>query len=141
MEHVRPLVSFNLRNANRDKLTLQYGRVLCANGNASSLVEDQRWRFYGKKIPMPVRSGTWFQGLSTTEMLDWLKKEGWYPETHVNIGTGTAFVYDGKGNDGLADAIRYLCTNNRVQAIRVYKYIANCSIRDAVDAVNKISPV
>ena len=94
MENVKALVSYNLRHtANGDRLMMQYGRLWEAVVGVDCAETAQRWRFFGQQIPMPVRSGTWFQGFSANEMLEWLRREGWTLETKVIIGTGHATVY------------------------------------------------
>lgn len=142
MEVVKNLVSYNLRNANGQRLMLQYGKAY-EGGRMSEKVEAQRWRFYGERIPMPVRSGTWFQGLSSTEMLDWLKREGWQPESRVAIGAGSALVYkvdfsDGNDDDNLKKAIRFLNDRNFAYATVVYRLLNGCDTGKAADAVREI---
>lgn len=97
MENVKALVSYNLRHFESNKeLMMQYGRTLTAAGNIDFNDSAQRWRFIGKQIPMPIRCDTWFQGLSATEMLDWLYRKGWILESRVDIGSGYAKIYKRK---------------------------------------------
>lgn len=97
MEKVKALVSYNLRHSvSGTTLMMQYGRVSDDYGNVINSTAAQRWRFIGRQIPIPVRCGTWFQGISATEMLDWLYREGWILESRVDIGSGYARVYKRK---------------------------------------------
>lgn len=101
MEKVKTIIVFDLWNdALSVSLNLQYGRVMDENGNTITSNSAQRWRFYGCRIPMPVRSGTWFQGLSTSEMLAWLRSNGWELRGRVNLCTGGIYIYPRcKGNE------------------------------------------
>lgn len=156
MEIVTPITCYNLRDPKGNKLELQYGRVTDDNKNFRMTATAQRWRFFGKRIPMPVRSGTWFQGLSVTEMLEWLRREGWCLESKVAIGTGFATVYklpdtpDDNGNkkatgyryiyeNNFKDAIRLLCNKGYTNAaIRAYQYAHDCCTSEAHKAVMEI---
>jgi hypothetical protein len=42
---------------------------------------------------MPVRSDYWFNGFPEETMLEWLKANGWYPKTCVDMYIGKAKVY------------------------------------------------
>ena len=91
MEIVKALHSYCLTK-DGISLTMQYGRNENAGGN------KERWRFYGSRIPMPVRSGTWFQGLSVREMLNWLSDNGWELHCRVNLCSGIVYPIC-KGNE------------------------------------------
>jgi hypothetical protein len=43
---------------------------------------------------MPVRSGYWFNGFPEKTMIDWLKGNGWYPQSCVLMPVGKAIVFD-----------------------------------------------
>lgn len=106
MEKVKALVSYNLRHSDKPaRLMMQYGRVSDDYGNVINSTAAQRWRFFGPQIPMPVRSGTWFQGFSADEMLEWLRREGWMLETKVIIGTGYAAIYNENKSSAYDDVI------------------------------------
>lgn len=153
---IYPLISYALINENDEHLTLQYGRVMDDNGNVMSGVKEQRWRFLGTHIPMPVRSNTWFEGLSTREMLAWLYEAGYELQARVNLSSGV--VYAPKGNKepkrevpGLSDvaislgekalqrAIRCMCNDNlKLNAIALYRYFNGGTLQEARNAVTEI---
>lgn len=152
MEEVKALRAYNLLNEFGHHLTLQYGRCVDLDGNIMNADSAQRWRFFGSRIPMPVRSGTWFQGLSSCEMLNWLKNAGWLPETHVNLSSGCAIVYkvnpelehEIRDFDSLGptdkrkcnEAVLYLMRHNRfTTAYGLYRVLHNCSLSVAVQSV------
>lgn len=152
MEEVKALRSYNLLNEFGHHLTLQYGRCVDLDGNIMNANSAQRWRFFGSKIPMPVRSGTWFQGLSTREMLDWLKNAGWLPETMVILPSGCATVYkvnlepeyEIRDFDSLCptdkrkcnEAVLYLMHHNQFSTAYVlYRVLHNCSLSVAAQSV------
>lgn len=89
MEKVRTLRVYNLVNANGEKLRLSLGYVAAGNGD-----ECWRWSFVGKNIPMPIRSRTWFHGFPEPIMISWLKGNGWFPRTRVDMGSGYAEVFE-----------------------------------------------
>lgn len=169
MEKVKTIIVFDLWNeALSVSLNLQYGRVMDENGNTITSNSAQRWRFYGCRIPMPVRSGTWFQGLSTSEMLAWLRSNGWELKGRVNLCTGGIYIYpcikgnetSDEGNDASADeeeaarqeevarvrgerALRetvvFLYGNNmRVTALKLYSYVKKCSLNEANKAIREM---
>lgn len=88
MEKVRTLRVYNLVNANGNKLRLSLGFVPDQCGDYG-----WRWSFTGKNIPMPVRTRTWFIGFPESIMLSWLKGNGWYPHTRVELDSGEAKVF------------------------------------------------
>lgn len=155
MEIVKPIICYNLRDPKGNKLELRYGRLLNDDGSILQGTIAQRWSFVGKRIPMPVRSHTWFQGLSSTEMLEWLRREGWCLESRVVIGTGSATIYKlpDKANEETTslggyreayekrfkDAIKFIAVNGTdVWAVRVYQYAHDCDVLEARKAVREI---
>lgn len=155
MEIVKPITCYNLRDPKGNKLELRYGMLLDEKGNIQHTRSAQRWSFIGKRIPMPVRSGMWFQGLSATEMLDWLRRDGWCLESRVVIGTGSATIYTlpDKANEETTsfggyreayekrfkDAIKLIAENGTdVWAVRVYQYAHDCDVLEARKAVREI---
>jgi hypothetical protein len=94
MEKIRTLRVYNLQNANGERLRLNLGYTVddyspAGNGNAG-----WRWSFEGKNIPMPVRSRTWFCGFPEPIMITWLKGNGWFPKTRVEMNSGYAEVFE-----------------------------------------------
>ncbi len=152
MEKVKTFCVYNLLNANGDKLKLSLGYVVDERGTPNPNGNyGLRWRFSGKNIPMPVRSGYWFNGFPEAVMLDWLKGNGWYPHTKVNMNSGCAVVFElpsmnGKGNEiplhvesALIHAVRLLWANNlRVKATSLYKHIKGGTLYQATEAVKEI---
>ena len=143
---------YNLVNPNGDKLQLKLGWI------KDCTLYGWRWSFEGKKIPMPVRSCTWFNGFPEPVMLEWLKANGWAVRTIVHPCDGSAEVFDlpqapnatenRHGLDehtfeicknGFNEAMRYLVTNGkRLAAVRVYRYANGGSLGEAVHAINDI---
>lgn len=156
MEKVKALVSYNLRHSDKPAmLMMQYGRVSDDYGNVINSTTAQRWRFFGPQIPMPVRSGTWFQGFSADEMLEWLRREGWTLETKVTIGTGYATIYKGnessayndpinvppltRGKDSFERVIRELIQDGRKPtAYLMWRYAHGGSLAQAKSAVKAL---
>ena len=146
MEKVKALIAYNLRNPDGCTLRMLYGRMLDMNGCVDNAYSAQRWCFCGTRIPMPVRSGTWFVGFAVPEMLEWLRHEGWELQTRVVIGTGYAQVYEPsqKGNEDFDKAafheiIRELYEDGRrLKAIRIYRYAHKCALSEANKAVREI---
>lgn len=150
--NVTVLKVYNLLNPNGSTLQLQLGidrNVTPRNGNEDS---GLRWRFVGREIPMPVRSGYWFNGMTPDIMLDWLKGNGWVLHTCVDARTHHVVVYPLHGRttetisvdrrmcEGTFNAaLRYLVDNNhRLRATAVYAYAHECSISEARAAVDRI---
>lgn len=155
MEKVKTLRVYNLVNANGERLRLCLGytvdeRGALCNGNAC-----WRWSFEGKNILMPVRSRTWFCGFPEPIMITWLKGNGWFPRTRVEMCDGSAEVFElpaandiaHKGNeepkswdtDAFHSVIRELVKNGRrLTAVRVYRYAHDCTLKNANDAVTEI---
>ena len=145
---------YNLLNPNGDKLQLRLGIFECTDGPKDA---GFRWSFVGAKIPMPVRSDTWFNGFPENIMLDWLKENGWLPHTCVNLESGEVKVYEPswkgnksssqKGNEhdpklkqALEKAITLLANDDcLVPAARVYSYLHDCSKIDALNAVREMA--
>ena len=92
---INPIRTYNLVNTNGNKLQLQLGLDVEINADFCKGDPDKgyRWCFIGTKIPMPIRSGTWFNGFPERTMLEWLAKHGWVCSTIVNMNTGNAIVY------------------------------------------------
>ena len=92
---INPIRTYNLVNTNGNKLQLQLGLDVEVNANFRKGDPDKgyRWSFIGTSIPMPVRSGTWFNGFPERTMLEWLAKHGWVCSTIVSMNTGKATVY------------------------------------------------
>lgn len=157
MRRITTLRVYNLVNAKGNRLRLNLGFI---DGSIDEpLVDDHdrgwRWRFEGRNIPMPVRSGYWFNGFPESVMLDWLKGNGWSLRTVVNMVTGAATVYelpngdeaDCKGNeevdsrayDALVHAVRLLWNDDsKRKAVTLYKQMMGCTICEAKDAVREI---
>lgn len=166
MRNVKVAKVYNLVDSNGNKLQLELGLLKNRDGEIciSNADAGWRWRFIGKKIPMPVRSRTWFNGFPEAIMFDWLKGNGWYPHTCVDMASGYAKVYElpnaeepSKGNEdankayvipihvkvageiAFRDAIRDICNDGRkMTAICMYRYVHPCSLEDANLAVNAI---
>lgn len=156
MENVKPLITYTFKHVDsRVPLTMQYGMLRDEHGFYKGNKTDQRFRFMGKRIPMPVRSGTWFSGISVREMIDWLADNGYVLLAIFDLQSGFARVCElnikhlSKGNeDSLADtfgeralrvSIKLLLQNNeRVKAINLYRYAKGCGIDEANRAVREI---
>lgn len=155
MEKVKTLYVYNLLNSNGDELRMRLGYVVDANGNPYNVNAAWRWSFDGKKIPMPVRSRTWFCGFPEQTMISWLNGNGWYVRTRVDVMSGYAEVYElPKGNEeqyelsdiaikqgegALKDAIKLFCkADNKMKAIMLYRYFHPCNLKNANEAVEKI---
>lgn len=87
---------YNLVDSNGNKLQLVLGIKGDPYDEYPMCTADKgfRWKFIGTHIPMPVRSDYWFNGFPDVVMLDWLKANGWYPKTCVDMCTGRAVVYE-----------------------------------------------
>lgn len=87
---------YNLVNVKGTELRMEFGMItegLRDEYPIDSKDKGFRWRFIGREIPMPVRSDYWFNGFPEETMLEWLKANGWYPKTCVDMYTGKAKVY------------------------------------------------
>ena len=162
MRDVKVFKVFNLVDNNGNKLQLRLGCLKSRAGEVciSNADHGYRWSFIGKKIPMPVRSGTWFNGFPEDTMLDWLRESGWALHTCVWMGDGSAIAYElpdspesSKGNDAAVanaglheffkstfdDVIKDLVKEQkRITAVRVYRYAHGGSLQDATNAVREI---
>lgn len=156
MENMKVLKVYNFVNDKGNTLQLELGVGDRTPGEYPYEDKDNglRWRFYGSIIPMPVRSGYWFNGFAENIMLDWLKGNGWYPRTCVNMATGRARVYElPKGNEeseefpihysvdknAFNDAICFLYENGkRITAVRAYRYTHGGNLNSAAKAVREI---
>lgn len=153
MENMEILKVYNLVNDKGNALQLELGIGDRTPGEYPYEEKDNghRWRFFGYIIPMPVRSGYWFNGFAENIMLDWLKGNGWYPRTCVNMRTGRALVYElPKGNENSCEpsdedknafynVIRDLAHNGkRITAVRTYRYAHNCTLQEAYKAMKQI---
>ena len=153
---IKTLKCFNLCNASGDKVYLYLGideSIALARGKDTGY----RWRFVGTKIPMPVRNGTWFNGFPESVMLDWLKGNGWYAESCVNMNTGRYKVFNlPKGNEKSTGTTefpihmeqekpifeRVICelmdAGRSATATRLYRYAHGGGVRSAYEAVKAI---
>lgn len=148
MEKIKALTTFVFADVmTGTHLTMQAGRVCNLNGTCITGNAAQRWRFFGRRIPMPVRSGTWFQGLNPTEMIDWLGSYGYVLKARVDIESGIGHTYnqDGapKGNGFTDSQIKRFVksiyeASGLVQSIVFYKTAKGCLLTEARDAVNAI---
>lgn len=158
MERIKPLRRYTLVDEYNNPLYLFLGQE--ENHNANSKDQGFRWMFKGYKIPMPVRSETWFNGFPADTMLDWLKGNGWTLHSMWNCATNRLTVYkyvdvpkDSKrnpvstGNDAIDDTnrqvfqriIKELCEASRKsEAVRLYRYVHGGPLGDANSAVNAI---
>ena len=64
-------------NAANESLTLNIGRLTDETGEPVRSALAIRYCLTGRHIPMPVRSGTWFESVSFPVMKKWLKDNGW----------------------------------------------------------------
>lgn len=162
MRDIKTFRVYNLVDSKGNKITLELGIIVCKRDDIplESADKGYRWRFIGKHIPMPVRSRCWFNGFEESIMLDWLKGNGWYPRTCVDMCNGYAKVYElpnapeaSKGNDiefvtadphelyksTFDDVIKELVKEQkRIAAVRVYRYAHGGSLSDATRAVKEI---
>lgn len=161
MKDMEVVKVYNLVNSkgNRLQLELGVGNLHDEEYPLDSKDNGYRWRFFGTIIPMPVRSAYWFNGFPENVMLDWLKGNGWFVQTKVNMRTGYAQVYElpkgddnSKGNEipahvidggeaAVKEAIKLLCDNGRpLKAVQLYRYVCKpyCSLKEAKDAVDAI---
>ena len=157
MRDIKVLRVYNLVNANGTKLQLWLGVLKNRLGDVCIANADKgyRWCFNGNKIPMPVRSGYWFNGFEESVMLDWLKGNGWYPRSCVFMDDSRCHVYElpsfddipYKGNDldiragesALIRAVRLLWEDNcRRKAVALYRYCHECTTQEADKAVREI---
>lgn len=157
MKDIEVLKVYNLVNSKGNRLQLELG--IGEHHEDEYPIDNKdngyRWRFWGMYIPMPVRAGYWFNGFPEAIMLDWLKGNGWYPQTRVNMRTGHAQIYElPKGNEEdililperheheecvFCETIRDLVNKGKVmRATALYRYANGGEIRDAHKAVMEI---
>lgn len=151
MEKVKTFRVYNLLNENGDKLRLCLGYVTNTTAMYEEANQILRWCFNGKKIPMPVRSGCWFNGFPENIMLDWLKGNGWHLRTRVDLDSGHAVVFDlpdSKGNEEYIDsfvdkaiicAMKLMWTSGKhIKAIHLYRHLYGGTLDEAAIAVKGI---
>jgi hypothetical protein len=97
MRKTKIVKTFTFVNAKGTKLYLNLGII--TDGLRDEMPIDNadkgfRWCFVGENIPMPVRSGYWFNGMPEHIMLDWLKANGWALHITVNTTYGRARIYE-----------------------------------------------
>ena len=102
MRNVKAVKVYNLVDSNKTKLQLKLGVLQNREGEVCIPKADTgwRWSFVGTKIPMPVRSMTWFNGFPEDTMLLWLHDNGWALQSVVDMDTGKAKVYNLPANNG-----------------------------------------
>lgn len=151
MKKIKTIKVYNLVDNKGNKLALELG---CFNPDyneeypISTLDKGYRWRFIGKHIPMPVRSLYWFNGFPEETMLEWLKGNGWYPHTCVDMGSGYAKVYElpkGNGEESEDNVIAFRNTildlarsGKSICAVRVYQYAHGGTLGESYKAVREI---
>lgn len=158
MKKIKTIKVYNLVDSKGNKLALELGSFDPSYNEEypiSTSDKGYRWRFIGKHIPMPVRSLYWFNGFPEETMIEWLKGNGWYPRTCVDMGTGYAKVYElPKGNDEDIRITPYrhdheecvfrniICNlakqGKNLQAAILYRYANGGDIYAAKDAVREI---
>ena len=158
MEEMKLLKVYSLVNKDGDDLQLRFG--IMENVRLPKGDTGYRWSFLGTKIPMPVRSDTWFNGFPAETMLEWLKGNGWEVQLIVNTITGrtemftTSFNHEhNKGNEEyqlselairqgkevLTSVVNQLCkSGQKISAIKLYRLVCPCCLSDANHAVNNI---
>jgi len=160
MRHIQTLRVYNFVDSKGNKLRLNLGYIdgPIDESPIDNYDKGYRWSFEGYKIPMPVRSGYWFNGFPESVMLDWLKGNGWALHTIVNMQIGTARVYelpngDDKANEtyelsalgieqgerALHEAVIRLCeSGQKIQAVCLYRYVHPCKLQEANRVVTEI---
>lgn len=148
MESVKKIRAFYYQDNDGNKLTMFYGRLVEPTGAGIAGIvgtdNAQRWCFIGKKIPMPVRCYTWFQGLNSYEMNRFVESTGYKLVMTVNLITGTVW-HCPTVNEHIPDmdAIKYHIEklyngNNKHRLIRLYKTISGCNVSEAEKVVTDI---
>ena len=92
MQNITVLKVYNLLDGKGNRLRLRLG-ILNPEDRTCKRDAGFRWSFVGPKIPMPVRSETWFNGFPVDTMLLWLREKGWFLRTAVDMFDGRATVY------------------------------------------------
>lgn len=144
MENIKKIRAFYYKDNQGNKLTMFYGRLFDSAFNCISGTNNaQRWCFTGNKIPMPVRSGTWFQGFGYNEMNRFVESTGYHLVMTVNLIHGTVwkcpeleFTPD---IDTIKHRIKRLYTgSNKLSLIRLYKEATGCNLSEANDVVTEL---
>ena len=156
MREIKTVKVYNLLDTKGNELRLNLGMLQTRRNEVCLDNADSgwRWSFEGKKIPMPVRSGYWFNGFPEATMLEWLKGNGWAVHTCVDMITGKAKVYElpsadekyelsglavEQGEKALKEAVIQLCNAGfKLKAIALYRYVHPCCLKDANTVVTKI---
>lgn len=144
MENVKKIRAFYYQDNDGNKLTMFYGRLFDSDLNCiSSANNAQRWCFTGNKIPMPVRSGTWFQGFGYNKMNCFVESTGYHLVMTVNLIHGTVWhcpiIEKDRSTvdmDLIKHQIRKLYNGgNQIRLARLYQTIAGCSVSEAHEVV------
>lgn len=156
MREIKTLLVYNLVDSKGNKLRLNLGLIKGSIDEypIDSADKGYRWSFEGHEIPMPIRSGYWFNGFPVSVMLDWLKGNGWALHTVVNMAIGTAQVYElpfsddsCNGNEefsftvesALDHAVRLLWEKgHKLKAASLYRHIKGGTLYEAHEAVKEI---
>lgn len=163
MENIKVVRIFVLKSntVNGAKLFLHHGYGLDENGKVNLREDSMRWMIKGLRNPMPVRNGTWFSGMSQSEMLKWFSNNGYafYDCVPVSEISATPTVPVTKGNDEPAqkgnenfydsleecdqecmdDIICYMSDNGyHYKASKLYKMVHGCTLYHAAHAVREM---
>lgn len=154
MEDIKIVRVYNLVNANGDKLQLRLGILQRTreHGIVTPEYNGWRWSFAGNKIPMPVRSRTWFNGFPKEIMLPWLNEYGWFVETEVLMTTGEAKTYElpepneeylatdlVKDEEEFFDLVREMFHNGkRIEAMHLCRYVHEVGTKEACSILHNI---
>lgn len=154
MKDIEIVRVYNLVNANGDKLQLRLGILQRTNERRVVIPEPNgwRWSFAGKKIPMPVRSRTWFNGFPKEIMIQWLNEQGWFVATEVLMTTGEAKVYElpepeeeylttdlVKDEEEFFDLVREMFRNGkRIEAMHLCRYVHEVGTKEACSILHNI---
>lgn len=154
MKNIEIIKVYNLVNANGDKLQLRYGKLMARANELFTSSEDMglRWSFAGKKIPMPVRSRTWFNGFPKEIMIQWLNEQGWFVATEVLMTTGEAKAYElpepeeeylitdlVKDEEEFFDLVREMFRNGkRIEAMHLCRYVHEVGTKEACSILHNI---
>lgn len=157
MKNIEITKVYNLVNANGDKLQLRYGKLMARGNEFRALLtssEDMglRWSFVGKKIPMPVRSRTWFNGFPKEIMIQWLNEQGWFVATEVLMTTGEAKTYElpepneeylatdlVKDEEEFFDLVREMCRDGKaLEAMHLCRYVHEVGTKEACSILHNI---
>ena len=155
MKNIKTIRVYNLVDSKGNRLRLELGIINNYSPDYSDPISHSdkgyRWRFIGENIPMPVRSMYWFNGFPESIMLSWLKGNGWYPHTRVEMCNGYAEVFELPNGDetscepsdedrmAFINVIRDLVRNGkRITAIHTYRYAQGGTLGDAYKAIKEI---